>query len=182
VRWDLGELARLGLKPVARETKLEAALAARVPESLAGLPLVGVIDRLDEDAQGRLRIVDYKRRSKKEKLEGLIEKGKVLQLPVYAELVGSSLGKPLLSAHLLGIEDSPETTGLPREQSYSGESASADRETFLARVAALVEGIAAGHYPIRPADGEHGHCARCEFDTMCRKGHAPSRARAARSA
>lgn len=181
VRWDLGELKRLGLTPFARERKLEAPLAARLPAGLEGLSLVGVIDRIERDESGRLRVVDYKRRTRKEKLEGLIEKGKLLQLPVYAELVSQTLGAPLLSAHLLAIEDSPETTGLAREQSYAGESWSADRESFLARVSALIEGIAAGRYPIRPADGEHGHCSRCEFPSVCRKGHAPSRARALRA-
>jgi ATP-dependent helicase/nuclease subunit B len=182
VAWDLGRLKESGLRPSWFEKELEGPLPAKLPEALEGLKLHGFIDRVDLDEQGkRYRIVDYKTRWRKKKPASLVAKGEMHQLPIYAELAGKALGgaAEFLGASLYMLEDSPETTGAERAQSYEGEDWRRDRKAFFERVALELEEIAQGRYPIRPEDGEFGYCRWCDFSAMCRKNHAPTRRRAA---
>ena len=55
------------------------------------------------------------------------------------------------------------------------------RGPFLKILAERVEAIASGRFPIRPEEGERGHCSWCEFPTVCRKAHGPSRAHGLRA-
>lgn len=184
VAWDEARLRELDLEPAWREK----ALSGRLPGS-DGLTIAGKIDRLDLDAsRKRFRVVDYKTRwwgelksSSAGKAASLVAKGQLHQLPIYAELARQELGEgaSFEGASLLSIQDSPETTGLPREHRYDAEQAAKGAKAFWESVRAQVDRIAAGRFPIRPDDGEFGRCARCPFPTVCRKGHGPSRRRAA---
>ena len=61
----------------------------------------------------------------------------------------------------------------------SDEDWSKAKEPFLRTLAGKIEAISAGRFPISPEDGERGHCSWCDFPTVCRKSHGPSRTRAA---
>ena len=71
--------------------------------------------------------------------------------------------------------------GEERSAALTAEDWGLARGPFLKILAERVEAIASGRFPIRPEDGERGHCSWCEFPTVCRKAHAPSRARALRA-
>ncbi len=183
VAWDEARLRELGLRPLWREKELSGELPGG-----GGLKLAGKIDRIDADAEGRkFWIVDYKSRwwgglrsSSQGRLAAEIAKGGMHQMPVYAELARQALGPgaEFLGASLRALEESPETTGLPREQRYDAAQEKAEAPAFWARVREAVGRISSGRFPISPQDGEFGRCARCEFSGVCRKGHGPSRQRA----
>lgn len=181
VAWDMAEIKRSGLKPVWFEKRLRAPLPGSLPAALRGLEMHGVIDRVDLDASGRYRIVDYKTRVRsRAKISTRVSQGEMHQLPIYAELAGRDLGGAgtLESACLYALEDSPETTGLARAHGYEGRQWAEDRGGFFERVSACVEEMARGRFPIRPQDGEFGYCGYCDFSAVCRKSHGPSRRRA----
>lgn len=179
VAWDAARLRAGGPAP----RLFEAALSGE-PEGGApgGVPWRGVADRLDEDAEGNFRVVDYKTRPSKRLSKDLAKKaaaGKLHQLPFYAELAGPVLGdsRRFAGAEFLFIEAGEED---PRVGSLTAEDWAKARPHFLAILAERVEAVANGRFPIRPAEGEGGHCSWCDFPTVCRKSHGPSRARALR--
>lgn len=182
--WDLAERKASGFAPRWLEKELSADWPGAAPAALAGLRLHGVIDRVDVDGGGRFRIVDYKSRWRKRgKLAKLIADGELHQLPLYAELAGEALGPEadFAEAAIYSLEDSEETSGFARAQVYDAGQWSAGRQAFFEQVAARLERIARGEFPINPEDGEFGHCGYCDFAGVCRKSHGPSRSRAASS-
>jgi ATP-dependent helicase/DNAse subunit B len=186
VAWDEAEMKVSGLKPHWLEKSLTGDWPGAVPAALEGLCLKGVIDRVDVDASGeKFRIIDYKSRWRKnKKLPKLIASGQLHQLPLYAELARVALGSKseLAEAAIYAIEDSPEISGHERVQKYEGADWGAQRKVFFELVAHQLEAIAAGNYMIKPDDGDFGYCGYCEFSSMCRKNHGPSRSRAAAAA
>lgn len=182
VAWDMAEMAAEGFRPAWLEKRLQGPLPIEPPAALRGLTARGVVDRVDRDEKGgRFRVVDYKTRwRRKGKLSELVLSGELHQLPLYAELSGSALGLgwSFAGAHLFLLEDSPETTGLERSRDYTAQDWEKDRRAFYENVSVLVLRIAQGRFPIRPDEGEFGHCSRCDFSGLCRKGHGPSRRRA----
>lgn len=179
--WELAELKASGFRPRWLEKELEGPWPTPVPKKLAGLKTRGRLDRVDQDARGRVRVIDYKTRWTRGKLAALALKGKLHQLPLYAELASAAAGgAPLDSLEVRALEDSPQMNGRPRAHAYEGGAWQTDRAAFFKALARRLESLAAGEFPIRPEDGEFGHCARCAYTTLCRKGHGPSRVRAAR--
>ena len=182
--WDVAQARESGLHPLWLEKALEGSLPATLPGAAGGLAIRGRVDRVDADAPRRsFRVIDYKTRwTPKTKLATLIASGERHQLPLYAELAAQALGPQarLESACLYAIEDSREATGRPRSHSYDSAQWKGGREAFLSLLAARVSQLSAGRFPINPDDSEFGHCRFCDFPSMCRKAHGPSRARAAR--
>ncbi|MBI3553151.1 MAG: PD-(D/E)XK nuclease family protein [Elusimicrobia bacterium] len=180
--WDLAEQKASGFRPLWLEKELRGAWPGRVPKDLAGLRAHGVIDRVDADEAGaRFRIVDYKTRwRKKGKLAKLIAEGRLHQLPLYAELAAEALGgkAELAQAAIYCLEDSPDASGRERALSYEGKQWAADKKAYYELVAGQLEEIAKGRFLIKPNDDDFGYCRFCEFSTMCRKNHGPSRSRA----
>lgn len=169
--WDLRELQARGLRPLWREKELSGKVAG-------DLAVRGVVDRLDADPAGeRLRVVDYKSTWKKS-LKTLLRDGEHHQLPLYAALAEKAAGGKVEEAAILALEDSPDTTGRERAHALSAKDFAAAAEAFYAGLASRVEALKAGRLPIVPEDGEFGKCAYCDFPTVCRKSHAPTRARA----
>ena len=170
--WDVPATKASGLRPLWLEKELEGATPG-------GLKVHGVVDRVDADAaRTRARVIDYKSTWKGGKIPKLMADGKHHQLPLYSDLVAAALGIPAVdAAEVVSIEDSKETTGRERSQNLSAEDWAALRAGFYAAVTARVEAAAAGRFPITPSD-DRGHCQWCDFPTLCRKSHAPSRARA----
>jgi ATP-dependent helicase/nuclease subunit B len=179
VAWDLARLREAGLRPRLYETRLHGAPAEGAP---GGVPWKGVADRIDLDERAReFHVVDYKTRENRfsKRLPEKAAKGEVHQLPFYAELAGSAVGPgwTFAGASLLFLEVEDDEA---RSALLSAEDWGLAREPFMKILAERVEAIATGTFPMRPEDGERGHCSWCEFPTVCRKAHGPSRARALR--
>jgi ATP-dependent helicase/nuclease subunit B len=182
VEWDFARLRAGRFRPRLYEAKLFGGPEGGAP---GGLPWRGFADRIDADEGGRLfRVADYKTRKSgrwRKGLASLAAEGTSHQIPFYAELAAGALGggREFAGGELLFIE--PPDDG-SREMTLTPEEWSRAREPFLLGLAARVEAISSGRFPIVPEDGERGHCSWCDFPTLCRKSHGPSRARAARSA
>ncbi len=170
--WDLARQRADGLRPRFFELEVEG------PAPAGGLRLRGRIDRLDADEAGtRFRVVDYKTRwGLPGRLAALVGKGALHQLPVYSELAQQKLGA---AARCEGADILVLNDGGPRGLRYEPEEWTAQRGPFFDGVAAMVESAGRGVFPIRPDDGDFGYCRRCDFKTLCRKSHGPSRQRAA---
>ncbi len=179
IAWDLERLRAAGLKPRLYETVLKGAPPEGAP---GGVPWKGVADRIDASGDKTFHVVDYKTRagSRWKKLAEKTASGEVHQIPFYAELAGRELGQgwEFGGAELLFLE---VEEGEERVASLTAEEWGLSRARFMKILAERVEAIASGRFPIRPEDGERGHCSWCEFPTVCRKAHGPSRARAARA-
>jgi ATP-dependent helicase/nuclease subunit B len=180
IQWDLERLRAAKVRPRLYETRLQGAPPEGAP---GGVPWKGVADRIDADDSGEtFRVVDYKTRSSArwKNLAKQAAAGDLHQLPFYAELAGAALGEKRVfgGAELLFLE---VEEGEERSAELSAEDWGLARGPFLAILAERVEAIASGRFPIRPEDGERGHCSWCEFPTVCRKAHGPSRARGLRA-
>lgn len=180
ISWDLERLRAAKVRPRLYETRLRGGPPEGAP---SGVPWKGVADRIDADEAGEtFRVVDYKTRSSArwKKLAEKAAKGEVHQLPFYAELAGAAIGEGRVfgGAELLFLE---VEEGEERSAALSAEDWGLARGPFLKILAERVEAIASGRFPIRPEDGERGHCSWCEFPTVCRKAHGPSRARGLRA-
>ncbi len=180
--WDAARLRAGGFRPRLYEARLFGEPEGGAP---GGLPWRGVADRVDADEGGKLfRVADYKTRESgrwRKGLAFLAAEGESHQIPFYAALAAGALGEgwSFAGGELLFIE--AEDDG-DRAMVLSPEEWSRARGPFLAKLAEKVEAIGRGRFPISPEDGERGHCSWCDFPTLCRKSHGPSRARAARAA
>jgi ATP-dependent helicase/nuclease subunit B len=181
VEWDFVRLRTGRFRPRLYEAKLAGEPEGGAP---GALPWRGFADRIDADEDGKMfRVADYKTRKSgrwKKGLAFLAAEGTSHQIPFYAELAGRALGEgwAFAGGELLFVEPPDDDE---RAMTLTPEEWARTREPFLAKLAAKVEAIAAGRFPIIPEDGERGHCSWCDFPTLCRKSHGPSRARAARA-
>jgi ATP-dependent helicase/nuclease subunit B len=180
VAWDFARLRAGGFRPRLFEAKLFGEPEGGAP---GGLPWRGVADRVDANEIGNaFRVADYKTRRSgrwKKGLAFLAAEGTSHQIPFYAELTAGALGFgwDFAGGELLFLEAEDEE----RAMALTPEEWSRTREPFLLKLALKIEAIGAGRFTIIPEDGERGHCSWCDFPTLCRKSHAPSRARAARA-
>lgn len=182
VAWDFKRLRADGFRPRLYEAKLFGEPEGGAP---GGLPWRGVADRVDADENGGLfRVADYKTRESgrwKKGLAHLAAEGEAHQIPFYAALAAGALGDgwTFAGGELLFLEAGDDSQ---RAMTLTAEEWSRTRGPFLLKLAGKVEAIGRGSFPISPEDGERGHCSWCDFPTLCRKSHGPSRARAARAA
>ncbi len=180
VVWDIARLRAANLRPRSHETPLRGEPEGGAP---GGIPWRGVADRIDSDEVGRrFRVVDYKTRRSgrwKKPLSRQAMEGSSHQIPFYAELTARALGDGwhFDGGELLFIEADDDE----RSSALTPDDWTKARAPFLAGVSRRVEAMSDGIFPIRPEDGERGHCSWCDFPTLCRKSHGPSRARAARA-
>ncbi len=178
VAWDLERLRLAGYRPRLFETKLHGEPEGGAP---GGLPWRGVADRVDASEKGdAFRVIDYKTRRSgrwKKALAKQAAEGESHQVAFYAELAGRALGDgwSFDGGELLFLE----AEDAERSSVLSAEDWVKARGPFLTGLAARVDALSSGRFPIRPEDGERGHCSWCDFPTLCRKSHGPSRARAA---
>ncbi|MFI5361905.1 MAG: PD-(D/E)XK nuclease family protein, partial [Elusimicrobiota bacterium] len=180
--WDFSRLRAGGYRPRLYEAKLFGEPEGGAP---GGIPWRGVADRIDADEAGKtFRVADYKTRKSgrwKKGLAFLAASGESHQIPFYAALAARALGDgwSFGGGELLFLESGGDEE---RSMPLTPEEWSRTREAFLLSLAGKVDAIGAGRFPIIPEDGERGHCSWCDFPTVCRKSHGPSRARAARAA
>ncbi len=175
---DREELARSGYAPIEVEVTLRGVLGGG-----RDIPISGRLDRIDAGPDGRLRVIDWKvqwTRSGDRRSDPVAAalRGQALQPPLYAALArahASARGGdgPPVEVELYAIR--PRAKDLPVKRTrYEPDADTAER--IGATIATLVEGIAAGAFPMIP----DVYCVRCEVSAACRRRHAPSRARAER--
>jgi hypothetical protein len=99
VRRSVMALAELAgnFVPVRFEIRFFGANSLTVRESGDMFRLSGVIDRVDQDSEGRLRIIDYKTAGPYSYTKKTLENGEKLQLPLYALAARDALelGEPV---------------------------------------------------------------------------------------
>lgn len=159
--------------------EFEKALRAELPMDVGGRKTVafrGFIDRIDVAADGAFRVVDYKKSRGKygSTMEtGIFKKG-WLQAPIYLLLAEKALRAPspeksTFFYYFIESLVAGEKWALSLDGTFFGR-----RAEFEARFRGLLEAIPRGEFPIRPGE----HCRSCEFGTVCRKSHLPTRLRA----
>lgn len=122
--------------------------------------LHGVIDRIDRDDSGNLRIIDYKSGSTRYS-QNDIKKGLALQSVLYA-----LAAKPLLEAHQVVHESC--YLHIPIRET-SGKVQTSDQETIeeaLFQAGAAVAKVRGGYFPVAPHKVQA--CNSCDFETLCR--------------
>ncbi len=165
---DLAELKQSGYWP--KETEMEC--SGKIPQ-LGDILFQGRIDRLDEKKEAGetvRRVVDYKTgRDKPGKTETLIMKGSFLQLPVY---LGLAKAQEVAIYNLQELEKGGE----PR--SISADFWEEYGKKLAEGIKGLVSVVREGRFYIRPGD-DFGqiYCDWCDYKTICRKNHQPTRFR-----
>jgi ATP-dependent helicase/nuclease subunit B len=158
----------------------EVELKAELPIEAGGRKTVmfrGFADRLDVAANGAFRVVDYKRSGKKyrAKMEtGVFKEGKYLQPPLYFMLAEKILKAPSADSRFsYYFLDELIEEDAAWEKVLTGEMWERKPE-FLAHLKRYLDRIARGEFIIR--DGKD--CQYCDFRTLCRRSHWPTRVRA----
>lgn len=132
----------------------------RVPTAAGEALVVGRIDRVDQDAQGNLALVDYKSGSTPRPL-GATVGGRDVQLTVYT-LAAEALGGPdqqVVRAAFLTLGNGRLSVPLTPAERPAAE------EALRARLGAAMAGARAGDFAVRPSDGCPPGCA---FAGVCR--------------
>jgi ATP-dependent helicase/nuclease subunit B len=155
-RWQAGE--------VVAECPL---VLGNTGEAAHELMLHGRIDRIDINAQGSRRVLDYKSRDSASLRRGQRDAGEDVQLLFYALL----LPTPPLEAAYVSLQRPPDprnpadkvVTLVPAPQPLAEHSAA-----LLAAMADALTRIANG--AAMPANGAETVCRRCELRSLCRHG------------
>lgn len=168
------ELAALegGWRPVAFERvfgrKGEPPLLLAVGDQR--IRLAGVIDRLDANADGQLRVIDYKTGSSKLGTSDLV-RGDRLQLPLYAQAAERALGlgEPVEGLYWAILAARPGSLRLSRFSHQEGETAyrgpAGALQVALGHVARILAGVQEGAFPPTPPAG--GCPAYCPAAAWC---------------
>ncbi len=164
VAWQ-AQAQREGWRWVDGERALQQPLRAA---GLAGaVALHGRLDRIDAQASGRRRVLDYKARDGASLRRGQRDPGEDVQLLFYVLL----LEPPPAEAAYLSLQRPPD----PRHaeagvaQLVAAPQPLAEQaESLRATLAASLERIAQG--ALLPANGVEAVCRRCELRSLCRHG------------
>ncbi len=163
IRQSLTALAELPdeFRPIGFEQKFwdDQELTVEAAEGAGVFRLHGVIDRIDKADDGRLRVIDYKTGGPSSFTKRDLEKGKKLQLPLYALAARDALhlGTPVdgFYWHVKHAEPSEFTLA-------SGAEAAMARAAEYAWEA--VDGVRHGRFtPQPPADGCPDYCPATGF-------------------
>jgi ATP-dependent helicase/DNAse subunit B len=129
--------------------------------------LHGVIDRLDQDASGRLRLIDYKSGSTAYSKKD-IAKGLAFQTALYALAAEQLLRAQVADSYYLHI---PKREPSGKLTFNSPVQADETVGAAVARAAQFVQAVRAGIFPALPAKsgtGQNGCASSCEFAALCR--------------
>lgn len=140
-----------------------------IPETeVAGFKLRGVVDRIDQDENGKAWVVDYKTGSA-DPYKGVGDDadpflgGKALQLPVY----------------LSAVPDAPEVEAaywfISRRGGFARlhyHATLPNQQRYKQTLAAVLEGLSAGSFPASPGAFDEFYnvfenCRWCDFDRLC---------------
>lgn len=144
-------------------------------DDAGSLLLSGIIDRVDVDKDGWLRVIDYKSGSSTIS-EADIEAGTALQSALYP-LAAERLfpGSRVAVSYYLHI---PSRTQSGRMVFGEGRTGGEVARQAAAKAVALAAGVRSGHFPVATSASA---CDRCDFAPLCRADRI-ARARARRSA
>jgi hypothetical protein len=128
----------------------------------------GRADRIDECADGRVRVIDYKTGRKETGLgDGdPVAAGTRLQLPLYAEAAAQRFGAERSEAYYWFVS----TRG---DFDLVGYELDDDRRArFHDVLETIVDGVEAGSFPMNPGEEDtyfatFEQCRRCDFDRIC---------------
>lgn len=123
--------------------------------------LTGRIDRIDADAEGRLRVLDYKARSAADLKKAQRDAGEDIQLPFYGLLLAQP---PESAAYVAFQRASDRDRGV---HAVEAERYAEVTEAVAARLRRDLERIADG--AALPAHGAASVCDRCEMRGLCRR-------------
>jgi ATP-dependent helicase/nuclease subunit B len=126
------------------------------------IELHGRIDRIDEDAQGQLRVLDYKARPVGALKKALKDPGEDIQLPFYGLLLGECAQSAAFVSFDRGRDDKRGVEAVAPPQPFD-----ALVDQVAARLQADLQRIADGA-PL-PAIGAEAVCGRCEMRGLCRR-------------
>lgn len=158
LRDDAGCWARMAREDPPRWIHLEYRFEPGGGDDSATVPLRGVIDRVDEAAPGRLRLVDYKTgRADGYRPARPLDGGRRVQHVVYAVAA-----RRLLGAEVYAAEFHFPTRAGRNERVRLPVPAPAEAEALLARMASL-----AADGPYLPTD-DAADCRFCDFAAVCR--------------
>jgi len=126
----------------------------------------GKIDRIDREPDGSVSVVDYKTGSRRYDSVDPFDRGRHLQLAVYALAAADAFS---------GAGDVPAVTARYRLLDRDGDEVrfafdAASRARFDEVLGTLVSTIASGCYPPRPGPRVRGgfdNCTRCDFGQLC---------------
>lgn len=165
LRWldaEIEEAERSGFVPVEVELEFDD-----VPLTLGGevgVRLRGRIDRVDRDAEGRLRITDYKTgRRPPGQNDDELHGGRALQLPLYLHAVAVRRGLPLEQVEARYHYVSRE--GGLKQVVWHGASLACRQADLERALSTIASGVAEGRFfplPERP-----DICQHCDFRLVC---------------
>ncbi len=183
---DLDELASTGYRPWRFEVGFGIADPGETPEHDAAridiegreIVLRGRIDRIDRKEGGsRLRIVDYKggKGAKFDKLGEQIDKGRSLQLALYALAAMRifDLGPESIEAAIKPIR----ATGSGKRFSFL---LAENHATIVHGLALFLRAMLEGRFPAIAGSAKNDHCRYCVAASWCRTRHTPEEAWALR--
>ena len=159
--------ARLGSRPVAAERRFgddaapDGALAVTLSDGQT-LRFRGVVDRIDETADGALVVVDTKT-GRPDRYRAIPEdhfpEGSFLQLPIYALAVATGEGTASHATYAFvgGVAESDRHLGYDVDDEVVG--------AFRRVLASAVRGIEGGAFPHHPPDSDRPEAHRCAHCT-----------------
>lgn len=125
------------------------------------LRLRGFIDRLDRDAEGNVRVVDYKAGSTSISAKDVAE-GQRIQLPLYALAASEAAGLGEVSGGFYWHVGSAKASSFKLEKFPGGVKGAI--QTAIAHARTYVSAIRQGRFPPHPsAKGCPGHCPAAAF-------------------
>jgi len=165
----LAELdAEAGWQPAEFECRFGIGGAPFLEIPVNGQPvrLRGLIDRIDRDRHGSLRVIDYKSGSSHLSARDLIE-GRRLQLPLYALAAEQALGIGRVAEGLYWqlFAGKPGPLRLSRFECDLGQGPEAAYDLAVRHIERLVSGIRSGDFAPQPPEG--GCPSYCHASSWC---------------
>jgi RecB family exonuclease len=137
--------------------------ALEATQGVEKLRLHGLIDRIDRDSRGGLRIIDYKSGSVSSYTARSVREGKTLQLPLYALGARDALGAGQAVEGFYWSVEKHEASAFTLSK-YEGGPEAAIRDALAAAVEA-VRGVRAGQFS--PQVPERGCPSWCPVAAFC---------------
>ena len=156
-----------GWYPIAYEQKFGINGGLPLQIDLAGetIQIRGMIDRIDRNEQGRLRVVDYKTGSSHQEPKDL-ESGARLQLPLYALAVQETLQMGTVVDGLYWSISSAKAGGLKLSEfrTDDGQGVEEAIKVVVEHLKRILAGIRAGEFPPSPPkDGCSPYCSAVQW-------------------